>query len=161
MSARTDALVSRLRKGAARAGRALASLSVDEWERVLYEGPPPWTVRDMVGHLLSAEDGLRRVAQDIASGGSGAPSGLHHDDLNAAEQARLAGVQGHQLARDLAASRKETVRWVATLSDRDLDRAGLHPALGEITVETHLQAMYGHGLTHLRDLARLLREDKG
>ena len=158
MEKRVHALIARLRKGADRATRALARLSGDDWEQVLYAGPPAWTVRDMVAHLLSAEDGLRRVGQHVAAGGAGAPPGLHHDDLNATEQARMAGVPAPQLLRDLATSREATIAWVATLSGADLDRTGRHPALGEITVEAHLQAMYGHGLLHLRDLHHARRE---
>ena len=158
MTDRVRALIARLRKGADRATRVLAGISDDEWDQVLYPGPPAWTVRDMVAHLLSAEDGLRRVGQGVAAGGPGAPPGLHHDDLNATEQARMAGIPPSQLVRDLAASREATIAWVATLSEADLDRTGRHPALGKITVEAHLEAMYGHGLLHLRDFRHARRE---
>ena len=153
-SVRADALVTRLRKGAARAGRVLQGLTEDEWMRVLYPGPPAWTVRDMAAHLLSAEDGLRRLGQDIASGGAGAPPGLDHDDLNAAEQGRLAAIQPAQLLSDVVASREATIVWVETLADEELDQVGRHPALGEITVESHVNVIYGHALMHLRDLQR-------
>jgi len=156
MEKRAHALIARLRKGADRANRAFAGLSDDDWGQVLYAGPPAWTVRDMVAHLLSAENGLRRVGQHVAAGGAGAPPGLHHDDLNATEQARMAGVPASQLVQDLGASREATIAWVATLSGADLDRTGL----GEITVEAHLQAMYGHGLLHLRDLHHAWRGAK-
>jgi hypothetical protein len=115
-------------------------------------------VRDLIAHLLSAEDGLRRVGQDVASGGPGAPPGIQFDDLNAAEQARLAGVPAAQLMKDLAACREATIEWVATLSEADLDRLGHHPALGEITLEGHVQSIYGHALMHVRDLRRAIRD---
>ena len=152
VTARVEALLKRLRKGAARGDRAFCTLSDDEWSRVADPGPPSWTVRDVAAHLLSAEDGLRRLAQDVASGALGAPSGLDHDELNAAEQARLAAIPVSELLADLAASREATISWVATLTDRDLDQVGQHPALGEITLETHINAIYGHVLMHLRDL---------
>jgi hypothetical protein len=117
-------------------------------------------VRDIVAHLVSAEDGLRAVVQDIVSGGGGAPPGLDHDEINASEQVRLGGVPAAQLVCALANSRQETIRWVASLSEADLGLVGRHPALGEITVAAHLTAMYGHGVMHLRDLRRALRDDK-
>ena len=124
--------------------------------RVLYPGPPAWTVRDMAAHLLSAEDGLRRLGQAIASGGSGAPPGLDHDGLNAAEQGRLAAIPPAQLLSDVVASRVATIGWVETLADEDLDQVGRHAALGEISVESHVNAIYGHSLMHLRDLQRVV-----
>jgi hypothetical protein len=154
---RIDGLRARLRKGAGRAKLALGELTDEDWGEVLYAGPPAWTVRDLVAHLLSAEDGLRRVGQDVAAGGAGAPPGLGYDAINAAEQERLAGIPGTLLVSDLVASREATIAWVATLSEGDLDRMGRHPALGEITLETHIQAIYGHALMHLRDLRRAKR----
>ena len=47
--------------------------------------------------------------------------------------------------------------WVADLEETTLDRMGHHPALGEITLETFLTAIYGHQLLHMRDLQALLR----
>ena len=146
-----------MRKGADRAKQALLSLTDEDWGQVLYAGPPAWAVRDLVAHLLSAEDGLRRVGQDVAAGGPGAPPGLEYDAMNAAEQGRLAGIPGPRLVSELIASREATIAWVGTLSEDDLDRIGRHPALGEITLETHIQAIYGHGLMHLRDLRRATR----
>jgi hypothetical protein len=115
-------------------------------------------VRDLVAHLVSAEDGLRRVAVDVVAGGGGAPAGLNHDDLNLAEQVRYAGIPGAQLAQDLIASREATIAWVGALSEQDLDRKGRHPALAEISVEQHIEAMCGHELMHLRDLRRMRGE---
>ena len=160
MKTRIARLTARLQKGADQVARALAGPEEGDGDHVLYPGPPTWTVRDTVAHLLSAEDGLRHVGQAISSGGPGAPLGLHHDDLNAAEQARLGGIPVSDLLRDLAASREATIAWVETLSDADLDRTGRHPALGEITVEAHIQAMYGHGLLHLRDLRHSLQAEQ-
>ena len=75
----------------ARVERIFSGLADDQWARVAYPGPPAWTVRDVAAHLLSAEDGLRGVGQDVAAGSLGAPQGLDYDSLNADEQRRLAG----------------------------------------------------------------------
>jgi len=47
------------------------------------------------------------------------------------------------------------VEWVRTLAEADLDRVGRHPALGMVSLETMLTAIYGHQLLHMRDLMRL------
>ena len=157
MGERVDGLLARLRKGDRKTAEFLGGLGDGRWKMVLYEGPPAWTVRDMLAHFLSAEEGLLRIAQDIAAGGPGAPKGFDYDAYNASEQERLAGIPPGRLLADLAAARETTVQWVAGLDEADLDHVGHHPALGEVTLETLINAIYGHQLMHMRDLQALLR----
>ena len=157
MGKRANQLLARLRKGNRKTAEFLGCLGDDQWKMVLYEGLPTWTVRDMLAHFLSAEEGLLRMAQDIATGGPGAPKGFDYDAYNASEQERLAGIPLRQLLADLAAAREATIRWVARLDEADLDRVGHHPALGQVTLETLINAIYGHQLMHIRDLQALLR----
>ena len=157
MGERVDGLVARLRKGGRKTAEIMGGLGDDRWKAVLYEGPPTWTVRDLLAHFLSAEEALRRLAQDVAAGGPGAPEGFDFDAFNADEQARLAGIPASQLLADLSTARDVTVAWVVALDETDLDRTGHHPVLGNITVETFVNSIYGHQLVHMRDLQALLR----
>lgn len=157
MGERVDGLVARLRKGGRKTAEVFGSLSNAQWEMTLYEGPPVWTVRDLLAHFLSAEEGLLHAAQDIAAGGPGAPECLDYNGYNAAEQTRLAGQSSDELLADLAAARGATIAWVAELDDTDLDRIGHHPALGNIALEDFITAIYGHQLMHVRELRALLR----
>jgi hypothetical protein len=157
MRKRADELAARLRKGGRKTTEILDGLSDAQWQAVLYEGPPTWTVRDLLAHFLSAEEGLLRVAQDVAAGGPGAPEGFDYDGYNASEQARLAGLLPHALLADLAEARQTTIEWVTGLDEAALDRTGHHPALGEVTLETIINAMYGHQLMHMRELQALWR----
>jgi hypothetical protein len=136
-----------------------SGLSEAQWQEVLYEEPHPWTVRDMLAHLLSTEVGLARIARDVAQGGPGAPEGFvdDYDHYNAEEQDRLAGVPVERLLSDLATAREATIEWVATLDDADLDREGRHPALGLVPLDTLINVIHGHQLMHVRDLKALLR----
>jgi hypothetical protein len=149
--------VARLRKGGRKTAEFLGAMSDDQWQAVLYEGPPAWTVRDLLAHFLSAEEVLLRLARDIAAGGHGAPVGFDYHAFNADEQARLASIPPRQLLADLAAAREATIAWVAGLDEADLDRTGYHPALGEISLETFVNGFYGHQLLHVRDLQALMR----
>jgi hypothetical protein len=157
MSQRIDELVARLRKGGSKTQEILGGLAGDQLKMVLYEGPPAWTVRDLLAHFLSAEKALLLIMQDITAGGPGAPEGLDYNAFNAQEQVRLAGIPPDRLLGDLAAAREVTVAWVAGLDEAALDRAGRHPALGVVTVEIFLNAIYGHQLMHMRDLKALFR----
>ncbi|HEC34228.1 MAG TPA: DinB family protein [Chloroflexi bacterium] len=152
MSERVERLLARLQKGIDKTMTIFGSIRQAQWGVVLYEEPYPWTVRDLLAHFVSAEEGLLRLAQDIAAGGPGAADDFDYDEYNAAEQERLAGIPPEQLLADLIAARQRTIAWVAGLREADLDRVGRHPALGEVTLEAFVNAIYGHQLMHMRDL---------
>jgi hypothetical protein len=153
-NARVKKLIDKLRKGGQKTQAYFESLSEVQWQAVLYADPYPWTVRDLLAHFFSAEEGLLQIAQNVASGGPGAPQGLDHDAFNADEQERLADRSPRHLLADLARARRTTIAWVSTLQDETLDLVGRHPALGEISLETMIMAIYGHQLLHVRDLNR-------
>jgi hypothetical protein len=157
MNDRVNSLVNRLRRGIDRTLGTLRGLSDDQWQTALYTEPSPWTVRDMVAHLLSSEEVLPRTAQDVAAGGPGAPQGFDYDAYNAEEQARLEGTPPEKLLGNLADARQATITWVSELDEAVLDRTGHHPALGKITLETLINVIHGHQLMHMRDLKALLR----
>jgi len=156
VSDRIERLLARLRKGITRSREIFEALDPAQWEAVVYETPYPWTVRDLLAHFLSAEEGLRHLAQDVVAGGEGAPEGFDYQAFNASEQDRLADASWDRLLDELIAARQRTLSWVEGLDEGDLDRSGRHPALGQITVETFIDAIYGHQLMHIRDLKQVL-----
>lgn len=156
MSERVDEVVARLRKGIMKSKEIFESVDSATWDLVVYEDPYPWTVRDLLAHFLSAEEGLLLLTQDIAAGGDGAPEGFDYQVFNTNEQQRLAAVPRGKLFLDLMAARRRTIAWVQGLEEATLDRVGRHPALGGISVETFINAIYGHQLMHMRDLKQVL-----
>ena len=72
MGKRVDNLTARLQKGIDQTLKTLHDLSDEQWQMAFYTEPSPWTVRDMVAHLLSSEEGLPRIAKDVAAGGPAA-----------------------------------------------------------------------------------------
>ncbi|MGD2105806.1 MAG: DinB family protein [Anaerolineae bacterium] len=159
MRDRIEGLLTRLRRGIRRADQAFEKVEGESWELVVYPRPYPWTVRDLLAHLASAEESLLWVAQDVVSGGVGAPEGFDFEGYNASEQERLAKVLPAQLLRELREHRAETISWVEGLDESLLTVVGRHPALGEISVETFIRAIYGHQLMHVRDLMRILAQE--
>lgn len=151
---RVEALMAKLQKGGQKTQEILGGLTAEQWQAVVYAEPSPWTVRDMLAHFLSAEEGLLRMTQDMASGRAGIPEGFDIETFNTEEQKRLADRSPQELLEALAAARQVTLDWVRTLDQDTLDRAGQHPVLGEISVEAMVTAIYGHQLMHMRDFAR-------
>ena len=87
---RVDALIARLEKGMRKTLQFFGGLSAEQWEQVLYTDPCSWTVRDLLAHFVSSEQGLLSLVQDVAAGGQGVPDGYDYDAFNALGQERLA-----------------------------------------------------------------------
>lgn len=153
---RIEALVARLERGRRKTREVLADLTAEQWRTSVYPDPR-WTVRDLLAHFVSAEERLLALAQDVAEGGAGAPEGFDFDAFNAEEQIRLVDQPPEMLLAALDAARQRTFDWVATLTESQLDRIGRHPALGQISLETMITAIYGHQLLHIRDLPEEVR----
>ncbi len=149
---RVEALIEKLQKGRAKTLHILGALTPEQWARTVYKGPPSWDARALLVHFLSSEESLLELCRSVAVGREGAPSGFDYDAFNAEEQERFRGWSPQALLLALDDARRATLAWVSTLDDKDLDRLGRHPALGEVTLETMILAMYGHQLVHMRDL---------
>ena len=149
---RVAELLAKLERGIGKTTELFQELQAEQWQEMVYENPVPWTVRDLLAHFYSSEASLLRLVQDVVAGGAGAPEGFDYNAFNAEEQKRLAGWMPSDLLEALGVARVRTVAWVRTLQEIDLDRFGRHPALGQVTVEVMVVAIYGHQLLHMRDL---------
>ncbi|MGQ9832847.1 MAG: DinB family protein [Candidatus Villigracilaceae bacterium] len=155
---RIEALAAKLEKGLQKSVEIFSRLTPEQWQKTLYQ-EPPWQVRHLLAHFVSSEIQLLDLVQSIVAGGSGAPPDMDIDRFNAEEQARLEGQSPSDLLNLLQRSRRETIEWVKTLDADQLDRLGRHPVLGEVSVATIIESIYGHQLLHIRDLMRLLGSD--
>lgn len=107
-----------------------------------------WTPQDVVGHLISAEleDWIPRV-QIILEHGADRPF-TSFDRFAHVERDRKATLP--ELIDRFAELRVENLRRLAALvTDADLDRAGRHPALGDVTLRELLATWAVHDLDHL------------
>jgi DinB superfamily len=149
---RLQRLIAKLERGQHKATEAFRSLSPAQWERAIYDDPTTWTARNVLAHFLSSERELLRLCQDVAAGGQGAPETFDFDAFNAQQQPRYQNVPTPELIEQLEAARAETLEWLRMLGEGQLDQVGRHPALGEISLENMILAIYGHQLIHMRDL---------
>jgi len=152
-------LLGKLEKGYLRTRGFFDQLSAEEWQLTVY-GEPDWNAYNLMAHFISAEEHLLELAQNVAGNGPGAPEGFELNEFNAMEQNRFQGLPIQALLEALERSRQRTIEWVRTLTDEQLEKKGRHPALGQISVEDMLTAIYGHQILHMRDLMRLHREKK-
>jgi len=120
------------------------------------EGENTWNALDLVGHLNHAEraDWIPR-ALVILRRGEARP----FDPFD--REGHVREVQGKSLAQLLdefallrTSNLIELRAW--KLQPADLDKRGLHPSLGSVTLSQLLSSWAAHDLTHLHQLSRIM-----
>jgi hypothetical protein len=113
--------------------------------------PDGWQPRDVVGHLITAEltDWITRLER-ILDYGTSKP----FDPFDRfAHQERDVGVPMSRLLDTFTELRADSlVRLGELVGEADLDRVGMHPSLGEVTVRHLLATWAVHDLDHVSQL---------
>ena len=127
----------------------------DRWVRAT-EGPDTWSPYDIVGHLIHGErtDWIPR-ARLILEHGDAKP----FEPFDRLAQFRdREGLHLGVLLDRFAALRRENLATLRgwNLSPALLERPGLHPALGPVTLGQLLATWVAHDLTHLHQISRVL-----
>ena len=115
------------------------------------DSPDGWTPRDVVGHLISAEldDWIPRV-EIILEHGTGGPF-EPFDRFAHVERDR--DVPLADLLDTFEGLRADNLARLAELvGEDDLDREGLHPELGVVTLRQHLATWAVHDLDHVAQI---------
>jgi hypothetical protein len=63
-----------------------------------------------------------------------------------------------QLLDEFAAVRQENMHWFKSLqlTENDLNKTGMHPVLGEVTLQNLLSTWVVHDLTHIAQVTRVM-----
>jgi hypothetical protein len=133
------------------------SLAPQAWETVVYTEHETWNVRQILAHLVSAEEANAWVIADVLSGGAGAPDDFEIDLFNAQQVSKLKGETSEGLLTLYSELRRATVAHVARMNSSDLVRTGRHPFLGQTALEEIIKLVYRHNQIHLRDIRRALK----
>jgi len=126
-----------------------------QWTRV-NEGPDTWTVHDVVAHLIHGEDDdwMPRVRHilDVGDTASFPP----FDRTKGMAQSRARPLE--ELTAEFAERRRASLAALRALhlTTADLERPGLHPEFGAVTLGQHLATWVAHDLTHLSQIIRIM-----
>lgn len=130
--------------------RSLLTGLPDAWTDTA-DTPDGWRPRDVVGHLITGEltDWMVRT-QRILDHGSSVP----FDRFDRfAHESRDADASLDELVDRFAELRQQNLARLGELVvDADLDRRGLHPALGEVTLRELLATWAVHDLDHVAQI---------
>jgi DinB family protein len=131
--------------------RALLIGLPDDWTDTADVPHHGWRPKDVVGHLITGEltDWIERT-QRILEHGTAVP----FDKFDRfAHTERDTDASLDQLVERFAALRAENLARLAELaSEDDLDRRGLHPSLGEVTLRELMATWAVHDLDHVSQI---------
>jgi hypothetical protein len=135
--------------------RALLAGLPDEWVRAT-DGPGTWSAYDVVGHLIHGEktDWIPRVRHILAKGESEPFIPFDREAMFTASRGKTTAALLEEFAA-LRAGNVAALRALA-LTPADLERRGLHPELGPVTLGQHLATWTAHDLGHVRQIAQTL-----
>lgn len=135
--------------------RTLLSGPSEEWV-INNEGPETFSPFDVLGHLIHGEktDWVPR-AKIILEHGISKPF-TPWDRFAQYEESKGKSVE--QLLNEFDAVRKENLHWLAScqITEEDLNKKGLHPVLGEVTLRNLLSTWVVHDLTHIAQVTRVM-----
>lgn len=127
----------------------------DEWI-LSNEGSDTFSPYDVVGHLIHGEktDWTVRTRR-ILEHGTALPF-EPYDRLAQYEESK--GKNLSQLLNEFEELRKVNLQWLKTLDlkEEDLDKKGMHPALGEVSLRNLLATWVVHDLTHIAQITRVM-----
>lgn len=126
----------------------------DEWT-MNNEGDDTWSSYDIVGHLIQGErtDWMRRLEIILHKGDKKFIPFDRFVQFKESEGKKL-----QQLLSEFAALRKENLQKLKSLrlTGDDLDKTGIHPEFGEVTVRQLLSTWTVHDLTHIAQITRVM-----
>ena len=135
--------------------RALLAGLPDGWTTCT-EGSASWSAYDVVGHLIHGEraDWIPRMRIVLAHGTSCAFNPFDRF----AQERESAGKSLALLLDEFETLRRGSLAELRAVQpgERELDRRGMHPALGEVTLRNLLATWVVHDLGHLAQIARVM-----
>jgi len=135
--------------------RSLLSNLDNEWI-MNNEGADTFSPYDVIGHLIHGEktDWVVRAKIILEFGLSKAFTPW--DRFAQFQESKGKTVQ--QLLDEFETVRKENLAWLKSLnlSEVELDKKGIHPMLGEVTLRNLLATWVVHDLTHIAQITRVM-----
>ena len=127
----------------------------DDWV-MNNEGPETFSPYDVVGHLIHGEKTDWAVRTKIILEFGLTKPFVPWDRFAQFEESKGKTLQ--QLMDKFEKVRKENVAWLRSLnlSETDLDKKGVHPKLGEVTLRNLLATWVVHDLTHIAQITRVM-----
>jgi hypothetical protein len=134
-----------------------SGLSDGQWKSEVYTEGETWTIRNVLSHFVTSERGLVKLFEQIRQGGAGSPDDFSIDRYNASQQAKTRDLTPVELLEQYKAVRANSIDWVSSLKDEELEIEGRHPFLEKATIREMIKMLYLHNQIHFRDMKKVLK----
>ncbi len=121
---------------------------------------PLWNVHDLLAHLAISERGIQATVKRFLAR-EPLPDEFSLDYWNQRQVDKLQERAVDELLAGMQASRQETLAFLASLSDDQLDIRGRHPAGFETSVAGVFSVMAKHERAHGQEIAAAIGLDPG
>jgi uncharacterized damage-inducible protein DinB len=125
------------------------------------EGPDTWSPYDVVGHLIHGEetDWIPRAKMILEDGESRAFTPFNREAMFENSQGKTIA----ELLHTFAQLRTESLQQLEelNLTPELLEKRGLHPELGSVTLNQLLATWVVHDLSHIGQIARVMSKQYG
>ena len=126
----------------------------DKWT-INNEGPDTWSPYDIVGHLIHGEktDWITRANIILSDGDK---KFTPYDRF--AQFTESKGKSLQQLLTKFKELRQQNISILLSkkLTDADLNKTGIHPEFGSVTLKQLLSTWVAHDLTHISQIVRVM-----
>ena len=153
----TVELAEKLKTEGERMTAFFTELTDEQWESEVYTEGTTWTIRNVLSHYVTSERGLVRLFESVRTTGKGAADDFSIDRYNASQQEKTKDLASAELLEQYKQTRAESIKWVSSLKDEELDIKGRHPFLGETVIREMIKMLYLHNQLHYRDVKRALK----
>jgi hypothetical protein len=149
-----DQSIAILKKTPAVLKNLLSGIS-NEWI-VSNEGADTFSPYDVLGHLIHGEktDWVVRAKIILAAG----PSIAFEPWNRFAQFQNSNGKTTDELLNEFESIRNENIAWLQSLylTESELNKIGIHPVLGQVTLKNLLATWVVHDLTHIAQITRVM-----
>lgn len=120
------------------------------------EGPDTWSVYDVIGHLIHGEKTDWMARAKIILGEGPGKDFKPFDRFAQFEESK--GKTLTQLLNEFKEARKQSVSQLKAmnLQATDLEKKGVHPKFGEVTLSQLLSTWVVHDLDHIYQISRVM-----
>ena len=157
MNEKRNHILAELKANQEEINRFFIALSEDQLAKSLYQKEVQWTVRQMLGHLITIEASMHKLFEDLLAGGPGFTArDFDVERFNRSQPQKLDGLSLPVALERFREVRDKTVAMVARMSEADLDREGQHPFHGLDRLERFVRWAYEHARLHLEDARKVI-----
>jgi len=156
MSEITD-LAEKLKSEGEKFVRIFAGLTDEQWQTEVYTEGTIWTIRNVLSHFVSSERGLLKLFEQIRQGGAGSSEEFSIDRYNASMQAKAKDSAPQELLEQYKSVRADSIAWVLSLKESELELTGRHPYLGPTVIREMIKMLYLHNQLHYRDMKKVIK----